>query len=273
MAGVETSSVFELWSVNAETGEEHLLDVKTVSSYHPEAEISISSADPYELIPRTRADQPFTVTYSVSGLVTDDPEVQEPAKAVTVVHDVKSGGSTRTTQNEVRKNTQNEVLNIAAASPTSPESYFGEQVFTIYALPDVGMDEATELASQKVIILPKGTGVFTGIDPDDVYPMAPPIKISMTNMYPSSDAYIRVSKSDSPNEFAIVPDSVVQNLSNELYTPDPYVLNTIRSVINGDGEYLVELRANTPFGDELLSQTRLKIKSTIQFNGGLNSSE
>ena len=46
--GVTGRSIFQLWTVHETTGADYMLDEKTVSSYHPQAQISITSLDPYE---------------------------------------------------------------------------------------------------------------------------------------------------------------------------------------------------------------------------------
>ncbi|MBK1830365.1 hypothetical protein JIN77_06490 [Verrucomicrobiaceae bacterium R5-34] len=85
LKGVETSSTFQLWTINRDTGAEYLLDEKIVSAYHPTAEIAITTNDPYTGVPRTRVDQPFKVSYTMEGLVTDD-EAPAAAKSATLTH-------------------------------------------------------------------------------------------------------------------------------------------------------------------------------------------
>ncbi|MEM7014978.1 MAG: hypothetical protein AAF585_26255, partial [Verrucomicrobiota bacterium] len=47
---------FELWTVKSSPLTSYLLDTKYVGAYVPIAQVEIISEDPYELVPRTRAD-------------------------------------------------------------------------------------------------------------------------------------------------------------------------------------------------------------------------
>lgn len=64
-------STFQLWSVKIENAKEYLLDEEFVSPGAPEAGITIQTGDPYPLVPRTRVDQPFTVTASMFSALID----------------------------------------------------------------------------------------------------------------------------------------------------------------------------------------------------------
>ena len=57
-------SHFQLWSIHALTASDFLLDEEFVSAYSPEGRVKIVTGDPYDVIPRTRCDQPFRVTIS-----------------------------------------------------------------------------------------------------------------------------------------------------------------------------------------------------------------
>lgn len=82
----EAGSIFELWSVHSSTASEYFLDEEFVSSFTPEVSIEIHTLDPYDVIPRARVDQPFSVSINVGGLL-DGPGVPEAAKKVFFTHD------------------------------------------------------------------------------------------------------------------------------------------------------------------------------------------
>jgi len=103
LRGVQTSSTFQLWTINRLTGAEYILDEKTVSAYHPTAEITITTNDPYTGVPRTRVDHPFKVSYTVNGLIADE-TAPAAAKSATLSHlavtyDTSSSGNTGTLSN------------------------------------------------------------------------------------------------------------------------------------------------------------------------------
>lgn len=271
MAGVTTSSVFELWAVNTTTAEEHLLDVKTVSSYHPEAELSITSADPYTLIPRTRADQPFIVTYTIKGLL-DDPDAPDAAKSVVLDQVIQQEGSGASSNVQLTLDeNETKAFIYPAMSGIDTSSYKGSQSFTLYAHPDQHFETATELATQDVIIFPVVSGSMTGVENGETYASAPTIGINITNLYPRSDAFVRVTSASS-GETKIVENSVTENPHEDVWDFTK-TLSGAAFIANEDGDYTIELCSNSPFGIEVLQSANFTIKTTLEINGSLNSSE
>lgn len=59
-------SFFQLWSIHSNSADEFLLDEQFVTSYTPNGAVTIQTGDPYQPIPRTRVDQPFSVTFAVN---------------------------------------------------------------------------------------------------------------------------------------------------------------------------------------------------------------
>jgi len=208
--GVMGRSIFQLWTVHETTGADYMLDEKTVSSYHPQAEISITSADPYKAVPRTRVDQPFTVSYNVSGIVTDDPEVQEAAKSVIFDHRVTAydegeheadDNATYTTHDHdpITQNGESSLADIVTElSGSDLTKVSGEEIFSIYANPDFGVVGASLLASQRVQIWPVANGSISGVDPNQKYALVPTIDVTTVDLYPTSDTYLRYYKTADP---------------------------------------------------------------------------
>ncbi|BDS08509.1 hypothetical protein NT6N_35490 [Oceaniferula spumae] len=111
LKGVETSSTFQLWTIHRTTGAEYLLDEKIVSSYHPEVEITITSADPYEAIPRTRVDHPFEVRYKVTGLKSNDEDAPDSSKSIIINHVATTYDTTDGYGNAQAMNSANRIWN------------------------------------------------------------------------------------------------------------------------------------------------------------------
>lgn len=284
--GVETTSVFQLWTLHETTGVEYLLDEKTVSSYHPQAEISITSLDPYETIPRTRVDSPFNVTYNVSGIVTNDPEAQEAAKSVVFDHRViayrpgetsADGGSAYTTQEHsvITKNGETEIsgkiTKIVAPDLTQVR---GEEIFSIFANPDFGVVGASLLASARVQIWPIASGSISGVDSSRRYALVPEIKISTVDLYPVSNTYLRYYKTDDPTNEAT--SGVVGNYSPNTVVPQSrdWSVRDLDSKLIEDGEYTVELLHETVFNTLRLGSVALiNVDRTIRLQGGVISAE
>ncbi|MDF1659917.1 MAG: hypothetical protein P1U58_20045, partial [Verrucomicrobiales bacterium] len=80
---------FELYTVKSSPLTSYMLDTTYVNSYIPVSTVTIVSDDPYEVIPRTRADQPFSVIIEVGGL-SSDPDAPDAAQSVKLLRHVQS---------------------------------------------------------------------------------------------------------------------------------------------------------------------------------------
>lgn len=287
--GVIGSSVFRLWTIRLSDNKEYLLDEKTVSSYHPQATIKITSDDPYTLIPRTRVDQTFNIEYEVSGIITDDPSVQDAAKSVIFDHRILQypagaseavPGANYTTHDHDpvdengTHNINNILTQIQAADLTRAR---GEELFSIYANPDFGVDEgATLLAQQRIQIWPIARGSLSGLDTTVEYAKIPEISVNLVDLYPDSTTYIRVY-SGAPTT---TPSSPLKINTSYVIVDDvkpvnrTYNVSSLNDRILQDGKYTVEIIHETPFGADLLFQFYpLQVERAIKINGNVNSSE
>lgn len=286
LKGVATSSVFQLWTINRKTAQEYLLDEKTVSSYHPEAEITITSGDPYAAVPRTRVDHPFHMTYTINGLITNDPDIQEAAKSVVMEQTTTAyaedaitpeGGTTiQQPQQEIRKNgtTQKSMHTLIEAADLT--TVRGEEMFTIYAKPDFGVQEASMLARAKVQVWPIAQGSITGIDTATSYARLPNIILDLVDLYPSSTTYVRIyegqPKPNPPNAININTSFVI--IDNAEPQNRRFLLSGLEAFVRKPGSHTVEIIHETPFGSDILAQVYpLKKKSTIKVVAGLHNSE
>ncbi len=291
--GVHGSVRYSLYTIRNENNTPYFLDEKTVSSYHPQASIRITTGDPYAAIPRTRVDQPFSVEYTVSGIVTDDPSVQEAAKSVVFDRSYVSYG---TGPNAVSANsyspwriyehfavTQNSTFNIRniytviQSSTGNSLDTRGEEAFSIYANPDWGISQrAGLLAKERVQIWPVAKGRISGIDTNTVYSKVPSISIELTDLYPKSTTYLRVYKgapSASPSRVIRIHSSTV-SLDQAIPGNRTFAQDELDTKIPTNGKYTLELIHETPFGADLLTQVYpLTVKRAININGNVNSSE
>lgn len=288
LQGVFGSSVFQLWTIHRSDWTEYLLDEKTVSSYHPQATLQITSADPYEAVPRTRVDKPFNIKYTIDGIITNDPSVQDAAKSVVFDHRIykyASGassvpeGAAHTVKNHdpISKNGTFNINNIyTEIQSTDLPRARGEEIFSIYANPDFGVVGATLLAQQRVQIWPIAYGSISGIDTTTEYSKIPDITINLVDLYPDSSTYVRYYKG-APTA---APASAV-NVNSSYVTIDDvepvnrsYILTSLNEKIKEDGQYTVEIIHTTPFGADLLAQVYpLKVERAIEVNGNITSSE
>lgn len=287
--GVLGSVRYTLYTIKNEDNTPYFLDEKTVSSYHPQATMKITSADPYEAIPRTRVDQPFTVEYEVSGIITDDPNVQDAAKSVVFDHrhTVYAAGESEPASDAVYEVhdhdpvTENGVhrlnnLLTQIQSANLPDAR-GEEIFAIYSNPDWGIaPDASLLATKRIQIWPIAKGSVTGIDTTVEYSDLPDVTITLVDLYPSSTTYLRLYKgapAASPANVLKINTSYV--IINDVKPINrEYILTELDSKIPDDGTFTVELIHETPFGADLLAQVYpFNIKRGIKLNGSVNSSE
>lgn len=303
LEGVDSSSVFQLWTIHRTKATEYLLDEKIVSSYHPEATITITTGDDYEGVPRTRVDQPFTVSYTVNGLVTNDPKVQDAAKSVVLEHKATNYveqpapaqqpeggllggivgdtlgtvlGAVKSLQSVVDKNGATRETRLTTLEGPDLTQVSGEEEFTIFARPDFGVEESHQLANAKVQIWPIARGEMTGIDGNKRYLELPDVHVELEELYPDSTTYVRVYKGEprtNPAQVHIINTSYV--IVDDATPQDrKFSLSGKELGITEKGDYTLEIIHETPFGADILSQTYpLRKKGSLKVIGSLNTSE
>lgn len=285
---VIVSSVFQLTTTHRTTGQEHLLDEKTVSGYHPQATITIVTKDPYEAIPRTRVDHPFTVEYTTSGIITDDPEAPAGAKGVNLERKVTAYGADQTQSNEdttysivsqdtVSSNGEHDLSNVTTAIPSSDlTTVHGEEVFSIFTLDtredEDGNEVFSQLDSATVQILPIASGSISGVTKGETYNQIPTLTISGVDLYPNSDTYLYFYKTDEPTV-----NGRIGNNKAEPIAPVTKVWTTsgLNAAITEDGGYTLELRHETVLDEApiVLASTDIEVERGIEMKGSVISAE
>ncbi|WP_411826621.1 hypothetical protein [Luteolibacter sp. AS25] len=275
---------FELHTVRSDPFEGFLLDTKYVSAYTPVAEVAIRTEDPYETVPRTRADRPFNVEITMYGLLDgeDDPDA---SKKVKVLHHVQSygvggdgSGVDRTQasligQGYIENNGEYTLSYLVSSIPGSDLSKIrGEERFSVYSIEDYQSPES-HLDSLFVQIWPVADGTISGItDGQTIKFSAPTITIAVNDIYPDSQVYIQAYAGDEelgtegvvlPGSAIIVNESVPQNRT---ITVDGW-----DDVITGDGTWTIELLTSTPFGIDRLDYVSFTVDRTISVNGSVTT--
>ncbi|WP_193214652.1 hypothetical protein [Luteolibacter marinus] len=278
---------FELWTVKASPLTDYLLDTRYVGTYVPIGQVAIRSEDPYQVIPRTRADRPFYVDISISGLLSDA-GAPEASKKVNFLHHVQSYGvdgtgegldrslATLSSQVEMDQNGIQTLNYVITALPgANALKKRGEERFSFWSLDDnQGPDyhvPPSQLASQFIQIWPVADGALAGITANQMIRFSlPNVTITLNDLYPSSHTYVQVYKG-APSlgtTGKIVPGSSL--LVNEsVPRSEVLVLSDYDSVFDegGDGQWTMELVTSTPFGLERLSHVTFHLDRTIQMNG------
>lgn len=276
---------FELHTVKAQPLISYLLDTKYVGAYIPIATVSIRSEDPYSLIPRTRADRPFFVDVTVSGLRNgaSDPE---PSKKVKLLRHSQSYGAgdgtsinrsqaSLVSQSFISVNGSDTRTHWEKAIPGGDASKLrGEERFSVYSVADYQAPES-QLASMFVQIWPVAEGSISGIVSGQTLRFsAPTVTFSINDIYPDSQVYAQVYKGSQvlgtvgailPGSAVIIKETVPQNRVLTVSNWD--------HILTADGTWTMELLTSTPFDIDRLSWITFNVDRTITVNGSVTTIE
>lgn len=279
-------SRFELWTLLSSPLKSYLLDTKFVGAYVPSASVVIRTEDPYALVPRTRADRPFHVDLTTSGLL-NGAAFPAASKSVTLFRHVQSYGAggtgmgidrtqaTLLSQASIVSNGSQTLSYLVNSIPGSDRTAVrGEERFSVFSLADtVSNVAASQLASQYVQIWPMARGSIAGISANDKIRFAPPaLTVTVNELYPDSRVYVQIYKGASrlgvsgtiiPGSAIIVNDSVPQDRV--------ILLKDYDSLLTEDGQWTMELVTSTPFGMDRLSFVSFTVDRTIRVNSMINT--
>jgi hypothetical protein len=271
--------------VHSTTLERFLLSSTYVSSYIPVATVAIRSEDNTSVIPRTRADRPFSVDVTLTGLLPSGNGVPDAATKVKFLRHVQSYGvggtgigidrtqATLLSQTEINQNgTQTLNYQITSVPGADRAKLRGEERFSVFSLEDsrdTYKVPESQLTSQYIQIWPVADGSITGISQGQfVRYQLPQVTLTVNDLYPSSTTFAQVYKGDAqlgvsgtiiPGSAVTIKDSIPQNRV--------LVLNDYGNVFDSDGRWTMELLTVTPFGTDRLSYVTFNLDRTMKVNG------
>jgi hypothetical protein len=269
---------------------EYLLDSKTVGSYFPAASLSITTEDPYTIIPRTRADRPFTVNVTVSGLLSGETD-PEASKSVNFLHHVQSYGTNGTgiginrdnatlltTESIVGNGDKTFTYSVTSIPSTSLNKTRGEERFSVYSLEQISGDykaPAAQLASGYVQIWPVAEGSIEGItEGQKVLFALPQLTLTYKDLYPSSTTYAQVYKgTQSLGTTGVVVPGSAKTFAETVPQEATLVLTNWDSVFTSDGTWTIEVVTVTPFGTERLDYVTFDLDRTIEVKSNITTSD
>jgi hypothetical protein len=273
----DSGARFQLWTIDAATGKNYLLDQQLVGAYQPFASIGIKTQDPYLQIPSTRLDKPFTVTINVSNLISGSGVPEAASRLLLERHVVgyppeqtflDPAEVLSTSPHSTSQITSNGTLTLQfpASSVTGPVPLkaSGEEHFTLYAIAD-SASLKNRIATAKVQVWPVTTGKISGISNGDVVRfVAPTLTVAVQDLYPRSDAYLQVYRSSPALGTAgtILNHFFVPNISNKSDSAIRMV-SGYEDDLPEEGTYTMELIARTPFGLERLDHVTFSVNRTI----------
>ena len=278
---------FELWTVKASPLTDYLLDSRYVGTYVPLGQVTVRSEDPYTIIPRTRADRPFWVDLTITGLLSD-PGAPEAAKNMRFLHHVQSYGAGGTgvtinrdlaTLHSQVMMTQNGLQTLTYTVNSVPGAdrakVRGEERFTLFSLPDYQVPQGSQLGSQFIQIWPVADGSMVGITNNQLIRFTlPAITVTLNDLYPSSHTYAQVYKGAPQlgTTGMIVPGSSLI-INDTVPVSRVLTLTGYDSVFDEDGQWTMELLTETPFGIDRLQYVTFQLDRTIEMNSSVTTVE
>lgn len=281
LATEEGGALFQLWTVSQQSAKDYLLDQKLVGAYIPKGSIIVRSADSYNGVPRIRVDQPFSVEFTVSNLLSGQ-NIPLSASTVLAEHHLAPNpdrnavitaaqaiAGTPFSSGYISKNGVTTVNYPATSIKTAdPTKACGEEHFVLHALGD-GTFSQTQIATAFIKVWPMASGKISGINPGTLIRFTPPVlTVKLDDLYPRSSTFIRI-RSNGPilsKGGAILNGSMLvldQDLSaNRLLTVSNY-----GNLFDSDGAYVIELLTSTPFGTDVLDSIPFEVNRTLKVNG------
>lgn len=280
---------FELHTVRTTPLQSYLLDTRYVGAYVPIGQVVIRTQDVNSPTPRTRADRPFWVDVTVSGLLSgpDDPDA---SKSVRLLRHTQSYGSgsnatgigidrtqaTLASQVTVGQNgLQTLTYTLTGIAGTNRAKIRGEERISVFSQPDY-QAPSSQLAARTIQIWPVADGTLSGITSGQTIQFtAPTVTIAVNDIYPDARVYAQVymgARRDDGFVGTIVPGSAV--VINES-VPQSRLLTVSAwdSVLTSDGTWTMELLTSTPFGIDRLSWVSFNVDRTITVNGTVTTIE
>lgn len=279
---------FELWTVSSDGPTSYLLSSNYVGTYIPVATVAIRSEDTTSEIPRTRADRPFYVDVTLTGLRAGatDPLPSKSIKFIRYVQSYGAGGTgigvgfDRTqaiiqTQSSIATNGPQTLTFALTMIPGADRSKVrGEERFTAWSLEDYQAPESV-LASQYIQVWPVADGSIAGITANQLVRYAlPPVTCTCNDLYPFSTTYAQVYKGSvqpAGATGAILPGAITFN--DSVPQDKVLLLSKYDAVFDADGVWTMELVTKTPFGLDRLAYVTFTLDRTMKMNGAFTTIE
>ncbi len=302
---------FDLWTIRSAPLTEYLLDSSYVGTYVPIAQIVIDTEDPFGKnlvesgsIPvnlagklrRTRADRPFTVHVTVSGLLNGatDPVATKTVKFFRHAQSYGNGvgvGIDRTqatllNQSSIGVNgTQTLTYSLTGIAGSNLKKLRGEDRFSVFSVADAVTPlalPAAQLASQYMQVWPVTDGNISGITSNQVVRFAmPSITITYNDIYPTAEVYAQVYKGErvAGKVGARIEGGGKINTGSsptfEVLTP-----TKLDPIFTSDGRWTIELITESHFGTEYLrtpsdqlAYVTFTVDRTIEVNSTITTVE
>lgn len=263
------------------------LDEKTVGTFLPVTSIQALSEDPY-FPARTRADMPYGMRVTISGMQADSPTVPASAKSVQVsrgysLYDPATYQPTSTTGTYADSFTftGNGIFTASAILQRlpgdRPTKVSGQESFTALIQPDSSLP-ASELGKATIQIWPVADAKILNLEEGKIYQALPSNgALEIRDLYPKSITYAQLYKGPQATGSTGIPlPSTVVSYNTYLPQNANLPLTDLPGLLSEDGEYTLEVLTITPFNGgapELLTKVSFRIKRTISVNSMITTIE
>ncbi len=284
----EAGARFDLFTMNSTTLAEYLLDSRFVGAYVPIAEIAIQTEDVNSPVPRTRADRPFDVIITVSGLRSGagDPAA---SKSVNFFHHTQSYGeggtgteidrtqATLASQVSIDTNVslKKETYTLTTIAGADRSKIRGEERFSIFSLTDF-QAPSSQLAAQTVQIWPVAHGTISGISDNETIEFSTPtLTLAFNDIYPGAGIYAQIYKGEKRDDGyvgTVVPGSAY-TVNEAIPENRLFTVSEWDSIITENGTWTMEQLTTTPFGIDRLDWVTFNVDRTISVNGSVTTAE
>lgn len=288
----EGGATFELWTIKGpplvSNAVSYHLNTAYVGVYAPVAKVEIFAPDQSSTgVPRTRADIPFSVHFTISGLRSG--EGDPPAsKSVNLTHHVQSYGpagngqqvdpsqATLLKQWQISRNEVEKLDDIYSSLPGADFTLLrGEERFSVFSLKDGG-NPAQQLATGTIQVWPVEAGAITGVTKGQIVRgKIPAMNFRIDRLFPGSKTFVQYYKGNmtaAPTRVeTTLPIGIPNTGDHPLDRDMPWT--SWDGYIDEDGPWSVELWTDGVFGAERVAGLDFTVNRSLRVNGGLATME
>lgn len=270
----------------------YFLDTKIVGHYLPQASVQVITGDWIHQwlnpgsAPRTRADQPYQLAITVSGLV-NDPTAPAAANEVLYTHVGQNYNTSYVPGTNAEYTLVSFLLGNSEPSftpvftrltPMAPTKAMGIETFTVSSLADAAIPASAILASDMVVVWPISEAAIQGVSPGEaIRDNLPDIDIEYKDLYPLSLTYVQIYAG--PPALGTIGTQISSTVRwHNTIVPQNEIISiqNWEDLIPVDGQYTVEVLSCTPFDDwepERLSFITFDVDRRVNVNAQAVTSE
>jgi hypothetical protein len=270
----------------------YYLDTKIVGHYMPTASIEIVTGDYYhewvnpELPPRTRADQPYQLAITVSGLVSD-PAASAAAKQVLYTH----VGQNYNTSYVPGTNEEYTIASFymgnsdpsftpvyTSLTPMAPTKAMGVETFTVSSISDASIPDEAILDDAVLVVWPISEATIKGVSSgEELRDALPALSIHYKDLYPLSLTYVQIyAGAPALGTVGTAIDSTVRWHNTTVPQNELISIENWEKIVPIDGQYTLEVLSITPFDNwqpERLEYITFDVNRRVNINAQAITSE